>query len=180
VRDVVEFLAESVVEGVDRRRFLRRAAHGSFMALALISTGAGAQVLKTTLPQLVVMGDTCSGPGLGCPGASHGNPCGSSRCCNTTRDTTPNNCDCSVGVNTTTCKTNGSASSTTSPNCYGGDTRFYAARCWTCVGPCSGGTRWTTTCCDCKTNASVCHDPDFGSNRGRCIAYHQTSANCTP
>lgn len=179
--DVAGKVAEAVVEKIDRRRFMRRAARGAFIALALGSTASGRHVLRSSLAQLVVKGDTCSGPAPGCPGSAAGNPCGSSRCCNYIRSGAPNNCDCSVGSNSTTCKTHStSATSTTSPNCYGDDTRFYSNRCWTCVGPCSSGTRYTTTCCDCKTNKANCNDPNIdGTNRGRCIAFHKTSASCS-
>ena len=182
--DVIDRFAQGVVETMDRRRFLRRAARGAFVVLALGTTASGRQVLRSSLGQMVVKGDTCSGPGSGCPGAAKGNPCGSSRCCNFIRSGAPNNCDCSVGSNSTTCKTNSpNSTSTTSPNCYGRDSRFYSSSpvgCWTCV-YCntSTNTRWTTTCCDCKTNKSNCNDPNVdGTNRGRCIAFHSTSSNC--
>lgn len=178
--DVAGRIAEVLVERIDRRRFMRRLARGAFVALALGSTAGGRHVLRRNLVQLVVKGDTCSGPGLGCPGAAKGYPCGSSRCCNTTRSGTPANCDCSVGSNSTTCKTHSSTdTSTTSRNCYGDDTRFYA-NCWTCV-HCntSTHTQWTTTCCDCQTDRTNCADPNIdGTNRGRCIAFHSTSTSC--
>lgn len=168
--DAAERFAQGVASRIDRRRFMRRLARGAFFTCALASVGS-ASGIRSELARLVVRGDTCSGPGPGCPGAVRGNPCGMSRCCNFIRAGAPNNCNCKEG--TTGCKENGE-----SPNCYGGDTRVYSNRCWTCVGPCSSGTRYTTTCCDCKTNANHCNDPDLGGNRGRCISYHSTTSNC--
>jgi len=64
----IDRFAQGVVETMDRRRFLRRAARGAFVVLALGTTASGRQVLRSSLGQMVVKGDTCSGPGSGCPG----------------------------------------------------------------------------------------------------------------
>lgn len=175
--DRLERVAEHTAVTMNRRGFLRRAANKLFAGIAVAAAGAGWTAIMSTAAQAVVnmVCEGASNRGLGCPGAAAGYPCGPSRCCNFIRSGAPANCNCGSGGNCL-----GQASS---PNCFGNDFRFWGTSsaspgCWTCNGPCSGGSRIVTTCCDCKTNASNCKDPDLGSNRGRCIAHSKTTRAC--
>ena len=182
-------IAQGVAERIDRRRFFRRAASGTFYVVALWAAGGIRSLAYADLTDTITTSGTCYGPGPGCPSGGYtNNPCGPSRCCNYIRSGAPASCDCSVGSNTATCKTHdstGTVTRTTSPNCYSKDLRHYmSTSCWTCVGPCySCGDlqkcKIVTTCCDCKTNKSNCNDPDIdGTNRGRCIAYNSIITPC--
>lgn len=168
----VQGAAEVVARRINRRRFLRRAADGVFRGVALLASGAAIETVLAGIASAT--SGTCSGPGPGCPGALADYPCGPSRCCGFIRPGAPANCDCGAsGV----CRSN----SGSYPNCYGHDYRHYPQNtggCWTCISNCHSSVRRTTTCCDCKTNASVCNDPDLGSNRGRCIAWSQSQTSC--
>ena len=173
--EIVEALAEGAAIAINRRRFLRRLANGTFFVAATAAAGGGVDILRATVAWAT--DETCcegsNNVGLGCPSSSiSGYPCGPSRCCNYIRPGAPNNCDC--GLSGADCKTN-----TQSSNCYGRDKRDWSLDgCWTCRGPCYRCStdppiqcRRVTTCCDCKTNADHCNDPDKGNNRGRCISY---------
>jgi hypothetical protein len=167
-----QLASEALATRINRRRFLRRTADQVFRGVALLASGAAIGTIFEGVASAT--SGTCSGPGLGCPGALADYPCGSSRCCGYIRPGAPNNCDCGASG---TCRAN----SPSYPNCYGHDYRHYqidTGGCWTCISNCHSGVRRTTTCCDCKTNASVCNDPDKGSNRGRCIAWSQSQSSC--
>jgi hypothetical protein len=172
--ETLDKMTEGIAAAVDRRRFLRRTANATFVMVATIAAGGVLDVLR---PEAAWAHTGCaSAKGLGCPSnASHPHPCGTSRCCNYLRSGTPSSCNCRKSGST--CKSNSD-----SPNCYGKDTRYYSDGCWTCTGSCVNCyycyCRTVTTCCDCKTNASRCKDPDLGGNRGRCIAWSAVSSCC--
>jgi hypothetical protein len=187
VRPKVESVAEAVTFTIDRRRFLRRAANSTFYILS-VSAAGGVLSLLGEQSALAAVNVECAGlgnTGLGCPNqAASGYPCGPSRCCNQVRSGTPAGCDCSVGSNSVTCKTH-----TGNQYCFGSDHRAWldgslSPGCWTCTSQCfnicgpQGPCKTITTCCDCKTDAAACNDPNLGSGRGRCIAYHSATVFC--
>jgi hypothetical protein len=175
VESLADRFAEEIATKTSRRRFIRLMARTSFITFSLASVGQTGQLLKAAVARLAPLGDTCSGPGLGCPGSAAGNPCGPSRCCNYVRPNTNANCDCATDFQ---CHNGGTY-------CFGNDGRAYPDYCWTCHGPCSTVSfcpthqvQTRTTCCDCKTSASLCNDPDKGSGKGRCIRYQKTDVCC--
>ena len=168
--DGVEKFAVGVTRLLDRRSFLRKIAGNAFKAAAVLAVG-GTLVDVMATPAYANCGGAA---GSGCPKVTNINGnvvsrgCGTSRCCNYLRSGTSSNCKCASG---TSCKS-------TTGYCYGKDTRYWGSGCWSCTvttkytGGCYYG--YTTTCCDCKTNADACNDPDLGSNRGRCIGWSST------
>lgn len=181
--DVVRRGAEEVAARMNRRRFLRRAANTVFYAVSVASAGGGLALIQGSRAWAVAVdAHVCEGQanvGPGCPNDPILNgPCGPSRCCNFIRSGAPANCNCAKGA--TNCKTQAD-----SPNCFGEDHRFWLTTgCWSCRGDCfvcpGGGAscRRVTTCCDCKTHAGNCNDPDQGGNRGRCINYDIATVAC--
>jgi hypothetical protein len=182
---LVENLATRAATTIDRRRFLRRLAEGSFIAVATVAAGGGLDVLRASVAWAV--DETCCAGqpnvGDGCPNTStSGYPCGPSRCCSYTSGHTGCNCSKSGAG----CKTQSE-----NANCFGPDSRHYSqSTCWSCRGPCYRCStdppiqcRKITTCCDCKTDASACNDNDLGSGYGRCVSYNiqvvQNPSGCT-
>ncbi len=173
----VERAAYRVVDVMDRRRFLRRLAQGSFVAVAGSTVGLLPGILRN-LPAAAATCGTCNSTGFGCPTVSGvGLGCGTSRCCNYLRPGAPTNCKC--GTTTTGTAADppaGSVCFSGTSYCGGNDLRTWPGWCWTCSktiqysGYCN---KWTTTCCDCKTSATLCGDPDMGggTDQGRCISY---------
>jgi hypothetical protein len=160
VAKMVERAAEQVATTIDRRRFLRRAAQGTFYTVAVITAGGGLDVLRAATAWAYT--SSCAGAGnvgAGCPSGGHyGNPCGPSRCCSHL-GTRPAGCNCESSGH-------GCKSGTT--RCKGKDDTWGGTACWTCNGPSykSGDCyfRRQTTCCDCKT--SGCSD-----SSGHCISW---------
>lgn len=153
--EVVQRTAEGVAAQIDRRRFVRKLAHGAFYTLAVAAAGGGFGFFRTAAAYAYPT--ACLSPtGAGCPSG-----CGPSRCCNYLGGR-PSGCNCGSGGNCT--------SGTT--HCLGKDSTWSGEACWTCYGDwfsCAGGCscRNVTTCCDCKT--SGCND-----SPARCIS-HTTS-----
>lgn len=134
---------------MNRRRFIRRAASGTFAGVASLAVG---QLINPA--SAFGYASACDGPqGHGCPFG-----CGPSTCCSVQSG----GCHCSNGAG-------GCQSGTT--NCRGYEGDWGGASCWTCthdncLGQCYY--RVSTTCCDCHT--MYCgSDPD-----GICIAYNTT------
>jgi hypothetical protein len=167
--DGVEKFAVGVARLLDRRSFIRKVAANTFKAAAVFAVG-GTVVDVMATPAYANCGGSA---GAGCPKATDINGhvvsrgCGTSRCCGYLNGRR-SSCNCASG---TSCKT-------TSGYCYGKDTRYWSTGCWTCtvVTKRSGGCYYgyVTTCCDCKTSASRCSDPNLGSGYGRCIGYTST------
>lgn len=163
--------AERTAVTINRRRFLRRVANTMFAAVTGVATGVGWSAILSSVAQAAHT-QACSGnPNSlkGCPGAAAGYPCGPSRCCNYTTG----HAGCNCGKPGANCKTNSENS-----NCYSNDFRDYGDGCWTCNGPCNSGNRIITTCCDCRTSAARCNDPDLGGGYGRCVAHSKTTVSC--
>lgn len=163
---LVERLAARVAASTDRRSFLRKAAANTFKGVAIVMAGGGLSVAMAT-PAWAHCGDSCAHRGAGCPTISGGGECrtcGPSRCCRHVRSGTSSKCNCA----------NGTACKTVSGYCYGRDKRHYATGCWSCTvnAKRSDGcyNRYIIACCDCKTHASRCHDPNsYGDGRGTCV-----------
>ncbi len=165
----IEQFAVGVTRAIDRRSFLRKAAGNAFkVAAVLAASGTLADLLAT--PAYASCGGAA---GAGCPKITDINGhvvsrgCGTSRCCSYLNGR-PSSCNCASG---TTCKS-------ITGYCYGRNTNDYATGCWTCTvvtkrsGSCYYG--YVTTCCDCKTNASRCSDPNEGGGYGTCIGWTST------
>lgn len=133
---------------MNRRRFIRRAAAGTFAGLA--SLAAGRLISPATA---FGYASACDGPqGHGCPFG-----CGPSTCCSIRSG----GCHCSNGAGG--CQ-NGTA------HCHGKANTWGGQSCWTCTHEnCLSRCyyRVTTTCCDCATTGC-------GDSSGHCIAYHTT------
>ncbi|HZC99453.1 MAG TPA: hypothetical protein VFA46_04435 [Actinomycetes bacterium] len=170
--DSVEKFAVGVTRLLDRRSFLRKIAANTFKAAAVFAVG-GTLVDFMATPAYANCGGSA---GPGCPkvtdinGKTVSRGCGTSRCCNYLNGR-PSSCNCASG---TTCKT-------TSGYCYGRDYRYWGSSgCWSCTvvtkydrsTGCYYG--YTTTCCDCKTNASKCSDKNISGGYGRCIGWSST------
>lgn len=150
-------LADRTAKLINRRAFIRKSASAAFATVAGLVVG---------FPQLALAYPShCAGSGsqgAGCPGSSHGYPCGPSECCNSSSRSS--NCKCSNG---TTCKN--------TANCLGKDENTWGSgvNCWTCTGPWkpfgpSCERRYITTCCDCETTGC-------GDSSGHCIGYYASA-----
>jgi len=122
-------LGKFVAEKTDRRRFLYRAAQGTFYGVAMVLAKGKLFSAAYAYPS------SCNSPtGTCCPFGCGPSPCCGSGCSN-------NGCTCSGSA---------CASGCTSPGTWSGQ------NCWTCV---RTTTCTTTNCCDCQNasgNRCIC------------------------
>lgn len=185
--DIVTPLAQAAAQAIERRAFLRRAAHGVFVSAAVLAAGGGVDAIFAT--NAWAYSSVCEGVrGLGCPGATSGNPCGPSRCCNYLQNgALPSGCDCSNSSGG--CKSGTTHCGGNDPSAWGSDP-VTGRGCWTCnkqsqkPPPCykCGTTTCVdiTTCCDCKTSGCAYNGcVNTGApNCNRCISWTQTRVSC--
>jgi hypothetical protein len=140
-----------LAKAMDRRRFIRRAASGTFAGVAALTAGRLISPTKAFAYASVCESTT----GYGCP---YG--CGPSKCC----AAQTGGCVCSDGHG-------GCKSGTT--NCHGKIGDWGGQSCWTCTWRYCGDLtvlyQVSTTCCDCYTTGCS-SDPDH-----ICIAYLSTT-----
>jgi hypothetical protein len=160
-------LAVKIAEGIERRRFMRRAAQTAFFLAAGVTVGGGLDLFGASKAYANPCGKKSNVPGLGCPkgGATsvYGYaPCGPSPCCDYYGS---GPCNCANASHPGLCLSSGRCA---------GDGYYYAnSNCWTC-GVNIQGNEWLTTCCDCEYKDKYKTDckPSKGYYAGRCISWY--------
>lgn len=139
-----------LVGAMDRRRFLRRMATGTFATVAGLAAGGFVNPARafayTSYCETTI--------GTGCPKG-----CGPSPCCSSLSS----GCDCADG-------SGGCLSSSQKGCCNGKVGDWQGTSCWTCsytecIGQCKYNV--STTCCDCAITCGSC-------GQSRCISYSTT------